>query len=96
MHENHLLLNTGRSEHVGQLHDDEAELDRSLDRYLYGDFFIHSRTNTNLCKSASQEQEVFINMNNENDNVKIEYRKNSMMQQNQDKQMDQAAFNNGK
>jgi len=87
-------LNTGRSEHVEQLHDDEAELDRSLDRYLYGDFFIHSRTNTNLCKSASQEQEVFINMNNENDNVKIEYRKNSMMQQNQDKQMDQAAFNN--
>ncbi len=49
--------------------EDDAEMDRALDRYIYGDFYIHSRTKDNL---ASQE-----NLGTDPDDVRVEFRKGS-------------------
>ncbi len=47
------------------------ETDHNLDRYLYGDFFIHSRTQNNL---ASADLDM---CGLDGDNIRIEFRKAS-------------------
>jgi len=51
--------------------DEDAEMDHTLDRYLYGDFFIHSRTKENL---ANEEQSA-TGGSSDLDGVKVEFRK---------------------
>lgn len=77
MHDNYLGANNAEpTDEDEDLNDDDIELDHTLDRYLYGDFFIHSRTNNFL----SAEQETL-----EQDGVKIEFRKQSTVSGSVDK-----------
>lgn len=57
MHESYLQgSNSAPNEYDENLHDDDIELDHTLDRYLYGDFFIHSRTNNCLNKPDGENE----------------------------------------
>lgn len=76
MHESYKQNNSGAAagaDTKDENLEEDLESDHNLDRYLYGDFFIHSRTNNNLDSAADNTDAGAV----DSDNVRIEFRKRS-------------------